>query len=1350
MVIRTTDGGNTWAGDTVPGAYHLESIIFPTQQIGYTSGVEGIWKSTDGGSTWFSVKPIQAPDSINFWGNYFYDANNGVLVGMGCGGSRQYFWRTTDGGITWAYSNGNEFDSGLTDAILHATGQGYASSSGKLWHTTDGGYNWSVISTTGSNLWQEEITYFNQSFLVPYAGDNCSGGGNTNGGMRFSTDGGVSWQDRNVSTPMFGAFLLSPTEAWACGYNQAVYNTTDAGRTWQLKNCGTVRGNLDDMWFTAVNQGWLVGEAVYKLAAGTQEISKTMVNFHDVCIFSQQYDTLYLDNFNFNSVSASWQLQGANSNEFNIIQPRNNFILPPCATQMFIIEFAPTSAGVKTADLRIDIPGYPTKIVGLNGRVIKPSAYPSDTLLIIDSIPCGTTHIASVSWKTKTNLYNEYINTYEQYGSNDARLATQLPLKISQLAIKTDFTINPSDTGWHTTRFKFTLSPCNIDTFVTIMFYGISPIINSVEAVEASAECEYSLDLYVPVSNTGNDKLNISKLEILDPSNGFSVSGWKSGYNQPRSLKPQEEDTIIVKYNPVVPGVKNAILRITNNDKTTARGNKNPYDVELTASLLYSRIDTKDTIIDFGKICVGDSIAQEMKIYNSGNLDAIIRTIAINNKAFNFRPKNQVFPIQIEAFDTLAAIVNFKPDYPGNYSDTILISTSPCGELIKIIVKGIGIKTESNISTMLISGTVYNYSKDTANFTISNTGNEAITITNYTFNPALNGWNATIIPSLPQTIDAGEALDFQLILSTQQDSSLISKICFDVDASCPIELCTNINYKSIHPTVDIYPNPLDFGLQTCIPEKQTKKINIVNPTNEPFEIDSIYITPNNAGFSIASLPLLPKFLQVMDSLEIDIEFQPPADGIYKAVFFVVGRLAKYQVELTGEFKQLVINPLSIRTSYGTMERCAGIQSRTFKYYNQGRLADTLDISFSPQTNFYFADKKMLILPVNDSATITISFDPALAPEGTSNFTVILQSTACDYFHTDILLNGTIHVPHITMTPNPVEFPNVWPGDTLIKQLTVQNTSAFDISINNIRFTSNPNSYKIKQTLPATITGNNSLIFDIEFIANKPGKYLDSLYINYSSICNYDTVVLLNSSVSEEIYKINLSIPDYETQPYDNLTIAINLDNPVPKFHPDSLMIELGFDPWLFVPSNAYYISGNGLHKIEAVLQPGYIKLNIPKEFTDTMFLAAGQKINIEGNTYPSSPNYTDLKFLTVDIYTSKVIDLSKDDGSLEINPVCEPTSRIHLILSGKITVYLKKNIISDDNLALMINSTRDASGTISIYSTNGTLIRSKKYNFNRGIIGLDIPLNNIANGTYYLILYTSTGQVFTKKIIILR
>jgi len=101
-VAFTTDGGNSWRGSTVPDAYHLESIHFPTLTTGYTSGVDGIFKSTDGGQTWVNVTPAGAADTTTFWGCYFLNENYGMVVGDGCGGRQQHFWLTTDGGSTWS------------------------------------------------------------------------------------------------------------------------------------------------------------------------------------------------------------------------------------------------------------------------------------------------------------------------------------------------------------------------------------------------------------------------------------------------------------------------------------------------------------------------------------------------------------------------------------------------------------------------------------------------------------------------------------------------------------------------------------------------------------------------------------------------------------------------------------------------------------------------------------------------------------------------------------------------------------------------------------------------------------------------------------------------------------------------------------------------------------------------------------------------------------------------------------------------------------------------------------------------------------------------------------------------
>jgi len=282
QVIRTTDGGESWNGtkimdmvidsviidgktyyDTtfIQTINQLESIHFADEMTGYTSGEGRVYKSTDGGATWKSVVDTGAGGDV--WGVFFITPDIGLAVGGGCDGP-QYFRRTTNGGKSWSMFIGNEPQTGVSDAILLSpNGIGFVSSSGLIWKTTDGGITWDKFSKSGNPDWQEEITNYGNTFLIPYA-DNCMGGG-SNGGWRITTDYGKNWKQFPIDATMFGAYLLSEKKGWVCGQKEQIHFTSDGGLTWELRNCGIKKNvPLDDIWFVNDTLGWVVGRGVYK------------------------------------------------------------------------------------------------------------------------------------------------------------------------------------------------------------------------------------------------------------------------------------------------------------------------------------------------------------------------------------------------------------------------------------------------------------------------------------------------------------------------------------------------------------------------------------------------------------------------------------------------------------------------------------------------------------------------------------------------------------------------------------------------------------------------------------------------------------------------------------------------------------------------------------------------------------------------------------------------------------------------------------------------------------------------------------------------------------------------------
>lgn len=272
--LRTTDGGKNWLGSRLfnqnnfPIQVQLESIQFLNENIGFTSGPlnsDGfgvIYKSTNGGESWFNVTP---PNAGDLWGLYFLDENIGLVIGGGCG-TPQYFWRTENGGQNWSASIYNNPGSKMADALLYdKDGLGYAIGSGTLWKSTNGGKSWLPISNTGNVDWHEEITRVNNTFLIPYS-EGCFGNTTTDvGGIRITNNEGRTWFQYSTGVPMFGTFLFDESHGWAAGFNRTVIYTSDGGRTWSQQNCGISPGaSMDDIWFINDTTGWVVGNGVYE------------------------------------------------------------------------------------------------------------------------------------------------------------------------------------------------------------------------------------------------------------------------------------------------------------------------------------------------------------------------------------------------------------------------------------------------------------------------------------------------------------------------------------------------------------------------------------------------------------------------------------------------------------------------------------------------------------------------------------------------------------------------------------------------------------------------------------------------------------------------------------------------------------------------------------------------------------------------------------------------------------------------------------------------------------------------------------------------------------------------------
>ena len=218
-VFKSTDGGSTWnaanngintcslydQGCVLLGVTTLAIDPSTTPSTVYAgSDYYGVFKSTDGGQSWNSVNIVVSGVSIHTTSisalTVAPTTPSTLYVGTAIG-----VYESRDGGVTW--TAGLSGQSGIVIAVNPLTpttvyaGATGSSSGSSIYESTDGGGTWNAVSTNlpagafGSGVYEGNMVIDPVTPTTLYATLIPVGGGAL--GVYKSTDGGVTWNAIN-------------------------------------------------------------------------------------------------------------------------------------------------------------------------------------------------------------------------------------------------------------------------------------------------------------------------------------------------------------------------------------------------------------------------------------------------------------------------------------------------------------------------------------------------------------------------------------------------------------------------------------------------------------------------------------------------------------------------------------------------------------------------------------------------------------------------------------------------------------------------------------------------------------------------------------------------------------------------------------------------------------------------------------------------------------------------------------------------------------------------------------------------------------------------------------------------
>jgi photosystem II stability/assembly factor-like uncharacterized protein len=261
-VFRTTDHGTTWLPWGPPGGYL--KVQFLNANVGWMTTGYVILHTIDGGLNW-----ITENIATNYGDVLFLNADTGLV----CVESKVS--RTTDGGLHWSTSEVDSCCGGLR--TIFAFNHSHIEIIGKMdlvndppnpplnvsahFYSSNAGLTWSrrILKSTHPQL---NTGYAFDSLHAIIAGDSSN---NHTGIIGITSDGGLSWTfNKQAEFIPVASCMTSLSTLYLAGASQVIDTaiilcSTDGGSNWVLQNFPAGRA-FAAIGFPSQSEGWAVGD----------------------------------------------------------------------------------------------------------------------------------------------------------------------------------------------------------------------------------------------------------------------------------------------------------------------------------------------------------------------------------------------------------------------------------------------------------------------------------------------------------------------------------------------------------------------------------------------------------------------------------------------------------------------------------------------------------------------------------------------------------------------------------------------------------------------------------------------------------------------------------------------------------------------------------------------------------------------------------------------------------------------------------------------------------------------------------------------------------------------------------